>query len=264
MEKDLIWITGASNGIGKSMAIHYAEKGHPLILSSRNFIKLEEVSKLCREKGAPKAVFYSLDMENPDEIENVAHEILKKETCPKIIVHSAGISQRSLVLDTQMEVYRRIMEIDYFGLIHLSKILLPKMIEMGGGKMVVISSLVGKFSTPLRSGYSAAKHALHGFFDALRTEHQKDNIKVCIICPGFIKTDVSVNALTGNGKPQNEMDQAQANGMPVDVFARKAFKAIARNKNEVYIGGKETFGVHLNRFFPTFFRSIIIGRAKVK
>lgn len=263
MEKDLIWITGASNGIGKSIALAYSVKGHPLILSSRNLKKLEEVSKLCIENGAPNVAYYSMDMENPDEIESVSSMVLENETCPKIIIHSAGISQRSLVLDTKMEVYRRIMEVDYFGLIHLSKILLPKMIKEGGGKMVVISSLVGKFSTPLRSGYSAAKHALHGFFDALRTEHKKDNIKVCIICPGFIKTDISVNALTGNGNSLNEMDDAQANGMSASAFAEKAVGAIERNKDEVYIGGKETFGVHISRLFPKFFRTFVIGRAKV-
>lgn len=263
MEKNLIWITGASNGIGRAMAIYYAEKGNSLILSSRNLKKLEEVSIICTQRGAPKVACYSLNMEIPEEIQSLSIQILQKEGIPSIIIHSAGISQRSLIIDTSMEVYRRIMEVDYFGAIHLSKILLPKMIENGGGKIVVISSLVGKFSTPLRSGYSAAKHALHGFFDALRTEHKNDNIKVCVICPGFIKTDISVNALLGNGEKQNVMDDAQARGMLPGAFAEKAVQAINRNKAEVYIGGKETLGVHLNRLFPKFFRSIIIGRAKI-
>lgn len=263
MEKDLVWITGASNGIGRSMAIHYSQKGHPLILTSRNLKKLEEVSRLCVKNGAPKADFYALDMESHQEINSVSHKILAKGDIPKIVIHSAGLSQRSLIIDTNMEVYRRIMEVDYFGVIDLSKTILPKMIQSGGGKIVVISSLVGKFSTPLRSGYSAAKHALHGFFDALRTEHKKHNIKVCIICPGFIKTDVSVNALTGTGEKQNRMDDAQAKGMEPALFAKKAIRAIELNKAEVYIGGKETFGVHINRFFPNFFRRVIIGKAKI-
>ena len=263
MESNLIWITGASSGIGRAITLLYAKKGWELILTSRNLEKLEELSGTCRKEGARNCWAYKMDMESPKEIDEVSKAILAKHPCPKILIHSAGISQRSLVLETGMEVYRRIMEIDYFGLIHLTKKVVPVMIENGGGKMVVISSLTGKFSTPLRSGYAAAKHALHGFFDALRTENRKDNIRVCIICPGFIKTNVSINALIGNGQKQNIMDDAQSKGMSPERFAQKAYLAISRNKDEVYIGGKEVLGVYLSRFFPKIFRNLIIGRSKI-
>lgn len=263
MEKGAVWITGATSGIGKALALQYAKNSSVLILTARRLDVLEEVRKECLQLGCPEVHIYELDMAQSEQIDQVYKRV--KELVPKVdvLINNAGISQRSLVLDTTLDVYRQLMEVDYFGVIHLTKNILPDMIKNGGGKLVVISSLVGKFSTPLRSGYAAAKHALHGFFDALRTEVKSNNIKVTIICPGFIQTDVSVNALIGDGSAQNTMDKAQQNGMQVSVFSQKAFKAIQKNKAEVYIGGKETLGVYVNRFFPSFFRSIIIGRAKI-
>lgn len=129
------------------------------------------------------------------------------------------------------------------------------------GHIVVISSLVGKFGTKGRSAYSASKHALHGYFDSLRNEIDTQ-IKISIICPGYIKTNLSYNALLANGNRQNKMDDAQANGMPADECANQVIKAIKAGKEEVYIGGKEKYAVLLKRYFPRIF-SKIVRKAKV-
>jgi len=117
---------------------------------------------------------------------------------------------------------------------------------------------MGKFGSPYRSGYCGAKHALHGFFDVLRMEHEKDNINVTLICPGFMQTNVAKNALIGNGTKQEKQDEATANGMSAKDCATKIIKAIERNKYEVYIGGKETFGVYLKRFFPRILHKVVL------
>ena len=167
------------------------------------------------------------------------------------MINNAGISQRSLVKDTSIEVDKRIMNINYLGTVALTKAMLPHFIEKNNGHFVVITSIVGKIGTPLRSSYAASKHALHGFFDSLRAEVHKNNIKVTLACPGFVQTNVSINALTGDGTPQNKMDIATKNGLPTEKFAELLIKAIQKEKQEVYIGGfKEKLGVYTKRFFP--------------
>jgi short-subunit dehydrogenase len=150
------------------------------------------------------------------------------------------------------------MDIDYLGTVALSKALLPHFIARKTGHFVTVTSLMGKFSSPYRSAYCGAKHALHGFFDALRLEHDKDNIKVTMICPGFVNTNVARNALTGNGSTQNEQDSATENGLDVDVFAKRMLKAIKKEKFEAYIGKGETKGVYLKRFFPKLLHKVVL------
>src|SRR5690606_22221298 len=163
-----------------------------------------------------------------------------------------------LIRETPIEVDRKLVEVNFFGTVALTKALLPHFIDRKSGQFAVISSLVGKFGSPYRSSYAAAKHALHGFFESLRLEHFDDNIAVTMICPGFIKTDVSKNALTADGSPLNEMDEAQENGMPVETCAKEIFNALKHKKEEVYIGGKETMGIYLKRFVPTIFTKILL------
>jgi len=251
------WITGATSGLGKGMTLAFAKRGHALILTARRENVLKEVQQQALTIGSPDVIIMEMDMGDEASIESGFKKINAGGIIVERLVNNAGISQRSPALNTDMEVYRKIMEVDYFGVIHLTKLLLPQMVESKHGQFVVISSLVGKFATPLRSGYAAAKHALHGFFDALRAEHFEDNINVTIICPGFIHTDVSVNALTADGSKQNKMDNAQANGMNPMVFGEKACASILNKKNEVYIGGRETLGIYLNRYVPGLFRKII-------
>lgn len=154
------------------------------------------------------------------------------------------------------------MEVDFIGTVALTKAVVPYMIKNGGGQIAVVSSLMGIFGAPMRSGYAAAKHALHGFFDALRAELYRDKISITIICPGFIQTNISINAVTGNGSEQGTMDDATLNGMPPDVFARKMLKAIEQKKNQTVIGGREIMAVYLKRFFPGLLAKVV-RKAKV-
>jgi dehydrogenase/reductase SDR family member 7B len=156
-----------------------------------------------------------------------------------------------------LEVDRRLMEVNYFGTIGLTKYLLPHFIHRQQGHVVTITSLTGKFGTPYRSAYAASKHALHGFFDALRAEHWKDNINVTMICPGFIKTNLSAAALTGNGVPQNRLDKTSYTKKTPEWCAQRIVRAIEKRQEEVYVGGREVFGVYIKRFFPSIFSKLI-------
>jgi short-subunit dehydrogenase len=176
-----------------------------------------------------------------------------------ILVNNAGISQRSLVLDTSMEVYRRIFELDFFATVALTKAVLPGMVQRKSGHVVVVSSVVGYISSPLRSGYAAAKHALHGFYDAARAEHWRDGVKFTLACPGYVKTDVSRNAVTGSGGRYDKVDPSIARGVDPAVCAAKIRRAVENDREEVLVG-REALVVYLKRWFPALF-SFAVNRA---
>ena len=257
----VVWVTGASSGIGEALALAFSAAGALLILSARREAELQRVAKLT---GLPESryLLLPLDLADAEALYMKAETALARWGRVDIMVHNGGISQRSLAKDTALAVDRAIMEVNYFGAAALTKALLPSMLTRKVGHFVVVSSLVGKFGTPLRSGYSASKHALHGFFESLRAEVWREGILVTMVCPGFIRTQVSVNALTGSGDKQNTMDTAQANGMPPEICARKVLQAVSEGKNEVYIGGREILGVYLKRLLPGMFAKVI-RKAKV-
>jgi len=260
MNSKVVWITGASSGIGEALVYEYNKAGARLIISSRNRDELFRVKTNC--KNPVNIHVLSLDLENTATLSGKAEEAIRIYGHIDILINSGGISQRGLALETDLETEQRLMNVNFWGTTILSKAVLPNMIANGGGNIVCISSLVGKFGTKMRSAYSASKHALHGYFDSLRSEVYDKKINITIICPGFIKTNVTLNALTANGTPQGTMDAAQENGMLAEDCARKIVQAVKLNKEEVYIGGKEVKGVLFKRLFPLRF-SKYLRTAKV-
>lgn len=257
----VVWITGASSGIGKALALEMSKQEALLILSSRNSKSLEEVQKLCQYPE--KVHVLALDLEDYSTMESKVQKALSFFGRIDILVNNGGISQRSFAKDTHVEVDKRIMNINYLGTVALTKAVLPHFLEKKSGQFVATTSIVGKIGTPLRSSYAASKHALHGFFDSLRAEVYNDNISITLVCPGFVTTNISKNALTGDGSPQKKMDVATANGIKPERFARLMAKAIKKKKEEVYIAGaKEKLGVYVKRWIPKLF-SIMVRKLSV-
>ncbi len=251
-----VWITGASSGIGEALSHAFAQQGAKLILSSRRATELERVKKQCNLPDE-KILVLPLDLAKHDELPNKVQQAISHFGQVDVLVNNGGISQRSLIADTDFSVYKKLIDIDYLGTVALSKALLPFFIKQQSGQYAVVTSLMGKFASPLRSGYCGAKHALHGFFDALRMEHEDDGINVTLVCPGYIRTNISRNAITANGSKQNTMDQATGSGLSPETCAKQIIAAMAKNKFEVLIGGKETYAVYLKRFFPTLLHRIV-------
>jgi len=261
LENKVIWITGASSGIGEGIVQALHSKNVKLILSSRREDALEDVKNNCANQENVKIL--PVDLSQPETLEAKTDDALALFGRVDIVIHSGGISQRSFAMDTNINVARRLMEVNFFSTIIITKALLPSMIENGFGHIVPISSLVGKFGTPYRSSYAASKHALHGYYDSLRSELWKKGILVSIITPGLIKTNVSLNALTEKGDSANVMDDGQAKGMSAEECGKKIIKAIIKEKEEVRIGGKETIAIVVKRYFPKLF-SKIIRKANVR
>jgi short-subunit dehydrogenase len=252
----VIWITGASSGIGEALAYALAKQGAILILSSRKVAVLEQVQQTCL-KDCKEVYVQALDLEQHDQIPAIVQKVVKERGKIDILVNNGGISQRALTKETIFEVDKRLMDINYLGTIALTKALLPTFLAQKQGYFVTVTSLTGVFGTPYRSAYAATKHALHGFFDSLRAELREDNIDVTLICPGFIKTQVSINAFVGNGKAQGSMDNRQNNGMNVDVFTKKMLSAMRKRKKEVYIGKKEVIMIYIKRYMPWLYHRMI-------
>lgn len=259
----VIWITGASSGIGEALALSLSQnKTVRLILSAR---RQAELQRVAQQTGLPSANVLVLPMDMtefdgfPAQVETVRQHFGRID----YLFLNAGITQRSTVADTDFSVYRRLMDVNFFGVVALTKAVLPIMLRQGSGHFVVTSSVAGKLGTKQRSGYCASKHALHGFFDALRAETNEAGLQTTLVCPGYIRTSISFNALEGSGQPHNKMDENQDKGMPPAELAHRLLRAVAAQREEVYIGGSEIYGIYLKRFFPRLLSRLVRQRTSV-
>jgi dehydrogenase/reductase SDR family member 7B len=249
------WVIGASSGIGQELAIQLAKQDCRVILSARNVETLEKVKNQL--KNPDQHYIFPLDLETASNQITEISEKLKEFGTIDFLFNNGGISQRSNASETEMRVDKRIMEINYFGNIALTKAILPLFHQQGHGHILVVSSIAGQFGFFLRSAYSASKHALHGYYESLRLEEEENNINVTIVCPGQINTPISTNAITGNGEKHGEMDHNQESGMPVEICVIRILSSVRKKRMEVLIGGKEIFAVRMKRLSFSLFYKII-------
>ncbi len=244
----IVWITGASSGIGAAAAVEFARAGARLVLSSRRPAELEAVRQRCARPQDHWVL--PLDLGRSETFPAAVAAVQARCGHIDVLVNNAGVSQRALALDATPEVERALMEVDYFGPVALAKAVLPGMQARRSGCVVVISSVMGYLGTPGRSTYAAAKHALHGYFDSLRAEVWRDGITVTLVCPGYVRTAVSENALGPRGERNGPERATPDRGIPVERCARVIVRAVARRREEVYVGGWEVAGIYLKRFAP--------------
>ena len=245
-----VWITGASSGIGEALALAFHQAGAKLILSARREDELKRVQASLRRRAQHTHTAHGCNQCRRAAGKN-AHWRLSMFGGIDILVLNAGITQRSRTRETDESVYRRLMEVNFFGPEAMARAVLPSMLAQKSGHMVVISSVAGKFGVPMRSGYSATKFALHGFFEALRAEEERNGVHVTMVCPGYIRTEISLSALRGDGRKHAKMDSELAHGMPADECARQILQGVARKKKEIVVAApREKVLVYLKRFFP--------------
>ncbi len=250
-----VWVTGASSGIGRALVVKLDSLGAKLILSGRQNEALKTTLDACRYPDRHSIVQF--DLAQHAELSKIVQDVWCSQPVD-ILFNNGGVSQRSLALDTLLAVDKQIMDVDYFGTITLTKAVVSNMITNGGGCIVNIASVAGKVGSPLRSAYSGAKHALIGFMDCLRAETQHLGIRVVNICPGFVKTNISQNAMTGDLSSYNQMDQEIENGIPVEKFVEQLLKALNSKKAEVVIAdGMPWLGYHLRRLAPNLFIKVL-------
>lgn len=254
----VIWITGASSGIGEELSKQLAKQKAKLILSARRIPELERVQQECLQYTTDVAIL-QVDLLDNTALPAIAEKAIALFGRIDMLINNGGISQRSSVLETTPDVEQRIMQTNYFSAITLTKAVLPQMEKNGFGNIILMSSVTGKIGVPNRSTYCASKHAIIGYFDSLRAELKMRNspVNINIIMPGYIHTNISIHAVTGDGREQGLMDKGQANGMSVEVCAKKIITAIRKNKKEVLIGRKEILMAYFRRFIPSLYYNLI-------
>ena len=245
-ENECWWITGASSGIGAGLARALAARGACLILSGRNVAALEAIAGECRD-----ALVLPFEATDFDAIPALVERAWRWKGRIDGLINNAGISQRSLAVDTAFSVYQRLIAVDLLAPIALTQAVLPRMVQAGGGRIVAISSVAGFVGSPLRSAYSAAKHGLVGYHDAVRAENEHLGIHVHVFAPGSVQTDVAKNALLADGSRRGVSDKAIDNGMPADEAAAAMLAAIEEGKPELILAsGFEHDIVMLRRSEP--------------
>jgi NAD(P)-dependent dehydrogenase (short-subunit alcohol dehydrogenase family) len=252
----IVWITGASSGIGLEMSLLAARAGAKLQLFSSRKDVLAKAAKLCAAAGAASVDFDPIDLSDADSAKNLAERVLSRIGAPDYLILNAGISQRAVAGDTDLDVTRRIMAVNFFGAVVMVRSLLPAMVENGGGHIGVTSSLSGLFGFPLRSSYAASKHALHGYFESLALEYSGSGISVTLAAPGRINTPISLSSLKGDGRPHAQKDPGLATGMDAQVCARRYWKAVIKGRRLKMIGRAEILMVYFHRYLPGVFRMI--------
>ncbi|MBU4318387.1 MAG: SDR family NAD(P)-dependent oxidoreductase [Proteobacteria bacterium] len=240
------WITGASSGIGEALSRALASRGASLILSGRNVAAIEAVARDC-----PEALVLPFEATDYDSIPGIVERAWSWKGRVEGLANNAGITQRSLAMETAFMVYQKIIAVDLLGPIALTQALLPKMVKAGGGRIIAISSVAGFIGAPLRSAYSAAKHGLIGYHDSVRAENEHLGIHVHVVAPGSVRTNVSKNALAADGSVRGVSDPAIDNGMPPDEAAEAILGAIQEGKREIVLAtGMEFDAVALRRKDP--------------
>lgn len=252
----VIWITGASSGIGEALALEFARLEARVILSARREDELKRVGALTKLPELDLMIL-PFDLSDTKNATGLTAQVINKFGRIDILINNGGYSQRSEAIETPIEIDRQLMEVNYFSYVALTKAVLPYMKRQKSGHIIAISSIAGKFGFYLRSSYSAAKHALHGFYESLRLETESFGIKTLIVCPGKIKTNVSFNAVTSTGAGHNKMDESHEFAMSAEECAKQIIKGILNNKEEIYIGGKEILMVKIKRFFPKLFSKLV-------
>jgi short-subunit dehydrogenase len=254
------WITGASSGIGEALVYAFVKRGAHVIASSNQPEELQRVKNNCPDKSE-NVTCVPFDLSDMSDIKNIVDDQMKRSGRIDYLLNIGGISQRATIEETPLWLDRKIMEINYFGTIALTKAILPYMIKQKSGHILATSSISGRFGFPLRSAYSASKQALHGFFETLHIENQKNNVKATVIIPGRVRTKISMHALTSDGKEHGKMDEGLDKGITPEKAAETIIRGMIRNKREILVGGGELIMLHIRRYLPfLFFR--LAGKIK--
>jgi short-subunit dehydrogenase len=248
----VVWITGASSGIGESLVQEFVRRGATVIASSNDPKELQRVKAECGN-NSEMVHCIPFDLSDTTGIEATVEQQVKSFGKIDFLLNIGGISQRARIDETPMWLDRKIFEINYFGTIALTKAVLPFMVRQQSGHVLATSSISGRFGFPLRSAYSASKQALHGFFETLYLENKKYNIRASVIIPGRVRTSISLHALNAEGKEHGKLDEGQAKGILPQQAAEIIIRGMVRNKREILVGKNELMLLHIRRWCPWLF-----------
>ncbi|MBI5368383.1 MAG: SDR family oxidoreductase [Planctomycetes bacterium] len=241
-------VTGASSGIGRAVAARLAGAGAQVAVMARTRAKLEELA--AATKAATPLLVLPGDVTRAEDCAAAVRKTVEALGRLDGLIHVAGVSMRAAARDTATQVFRDVMEVNFFSMIHLFQPAAEHLVN-SRGHLVAVSSMMGRYATQLRSGYAASKHALQGFLDSVRLELAPAGVHVMVVSPGFVKTDISLNALAGDGSRHGVMDGAIAGGLPPEAVADAILEGLERRRRDLYpAGAKEKLGLFLSKWSP--------------
>jgi short-subunit dehydrogenase len=257
LQQQVIWITGASSGIGQALAIRAAELGASVILSSPDAQGLEQTYQSC-QRFSDNHLILPLDVLDEAACEQAYKTILEKYKQLDWLINNAGITHRSTVIETSNQIDDQIFNLDYRAPTRLTRMVLPEWVKRKQGRLVMMSSIVGLVGTQHRASYGAAKAALHLWANSLRSEVAQQGIRVQVVFPGFVKTNITQHALTPSGEAYGKMGDGQANAMSAEQFSALTWNKLLSKRNYIVIGDlKERAAVFISKFAPEIFYKII-------
>ncbi|MFZ4414642.1 MAG: SDR family oxidoreductase [Bacteroidales bacterium] len=248
MKNKVVVITGASSGIGRALAVRLAHLGAKVVLAARNMLLIEDISSALNAEGF-NTMAVKVDVSAEEDCKLLIENTIQKYGKIDILINNAGISMRAMFEDVNLEVIRKLMDVNFWGTVYCTKYALPYILKEQGS-IVGVSSIAGYKGLPARSGYSASKFAMQGFLDVLRIENLKKDLHVLVACPGFTATNIRKTALAKDGSQQGETPRDEDKMMSADTVAQRIIQAIIKRKRTIIMTSDGVLTVFLNKFFP--------------
>lgn len=260
MTQKVAIITGASSGIGKACALAFAHKGYNVVLAARNEAKLRETQEICKGKGV-EALAIATDVSIEDDCQQLINQTIAAFGRIDVLVNNAGISMRAVFAKLDLKVLKKLMDVNFWGMVYCTKYAMPHLLS-SKGSVVGVSSIAGYRGLPARTGYSASKFAMNGFLEALRTENLKTGLHVLTICPGFTASNIRQTALTSDGRTQGESPRDEQKMMQPEEVAAIMLKGIEKRKKIITLTTQGKLTVFLNKWFPAFMDKVVYNHIK--
>jgi short-subunit dehydrogenase len=255
MKNKLVIVTGASSGIGKACALEFAKKGANLVLAARSVDKLEIISKEISLLGV-EVLCVPTDVSKEEDCKILMDKSLAKFGKIDVLVNNAGISMRAAFADLDIEVLKKVMDVNFWGTVYCTRYAIKSILE-NKGSVVGVSSIAGYKGLPGRTGYSSSKFAMHGFLEALRIENLKNDFHVLLACPGFTASNIRNSALAADGSSQGETPRDEQKMMQPEEVAKAIVSAVIKRKDRITLTANGKLTVFLNKFFPKFVDELV-------
>ena len=255
MENKVVVITGASSGIGEALAKKFAEVKSKVVLAARDTIKLFALAEKLKSLSIDCLVV-ACDVSIENDCKRLIDEAVNKYGKIDVLINNAGITMRALFNETELSVFRKVMDVDFWGTVNCTKYALPHLLK-SKGSLVGISSIAGKKGLPGRSGYSSAKFAMEGFLETVRTENLRNELHVLVACPGFTASNIRNAALSADGSQQGESPRDEKGMMTAEEVAGNIYKAVKNRKRDLLLTLNGKLTVWLNKFFPAFMDKVV-------
>jgi dehydrogenase/reductase SDR family protein 7B len=255
MRNKVVIITGASSGIGKALAFAFGRQGSKIVITGRDGSKLENTKTELTLEGINTLSIVadvSIELDNKKVVDETIAHFGKID----VLINNAGITMRALFNDVETDVIKKVMDINFYGMVYATKYALPEIIK-SQGSVIGISSIAGYRGLPGRTGYSASKFAMQGFLESLRTELIKQNVHVLVACPGFTTSNIRNTALSADGQIQGESPRDEAKMMTAETVADYIYKATVNRKRDLVLTAQGKLTVLLNKFFPAFMDKMV-------